>query len=127
MVSLVEELNEGDLELEDIDLQEVDRVLDEKDKILNGEIEEEHSEVNTLVRPCDTDGPGKIEKSAKQDMMALTNTLVRKLKLRWEIYNPGANAILSAKPFMTLSLLSALLLFFYFFWFSELSELEGGG
>ena len=94
MVSLVEELNEGDLELEDIDLQEVDRVLDEKDKILNGEIEEEHSEVNTLVRPRDTDGPGKIEKSAKQDMMALTNTLMGKLKLRWEISNPGANVVL---------------------------------
>ena len=39
MVSLVEELNDGDLELEDIDLQEVDRALDEKDKMINGEVE----------------------------------------------------------------------------------------
>ena len=71
------------MRLEDIDLQEVDRILDEKDKILNGEIDEQQSEVNTLVGHYDTDGPGKMEKSAKQDIRALTNILVGKLKLRW--------------------------------------------
>ena len=89
MVSLIEELNEGELRLEDIDLQEVDRLLDEKDKVLNGEMDEQHAEVNTLVGHCDTDEPGEMEKSAKQDMRALTDILVGKLKLRWENSNPG--------------------------------------
>ena len=79
MVSLVEELNDGDLELEDIDLQEVDRALDEKDKMINGEVETgqdstEQSEVNTLVRPDNTDGSSKMKKSAKQDMTALASS-----------------------------------------------------
>ena len=79
MVSLVEELNDGDLELEDINLQEVDRALDEKDKMINGEVETgqdstEQSEVNTLVRPDNTDGSSKMKKSAKQDMTALASS-----------------------------------------------------
>ena len=53
-----------------------------------------HTEVNKLVRLCDTEGPDKPEKSAKQDMAAITSNLEGKMKKRWESSYPEAFKIL---------------------------------
>ena len=82
MVSKIEELNDGDLELEDINLTEVDKALDEHER--NRNEENETTNCGSLNSPVLLDVPVEIsQNTAKQDMSAADcATKITKLKLR---------------------------------------------
>ena len=83
MVHLVEELNDGDLELESIDLEEIDRELDNLDRVANNENEKEASD--TLVGHRPQNVPDKIKTTAKQDVEAQQYQFkISAIKMRWE-------------------------------------------
>ena len=94
MVSKIKELNDGDLELEDINLSEVDMALDELERRRNEETET--IECDTLTSPGLVNVPVEIpQNTAKLELMAADcATKINNLKLRWENENTEACIIL---------------------------------
>ena len=90
MVSKIKELNDGDLELEDINLSEVDMALDELERRRNEETET--TECDTLTSPVLVSEPVEItQNTAKLELMAADcATKINNLKLRWENENTVA-------------------------------------
>ena len=94
MFSKVEELNEGDLELEEINLSEVDRALDELDRRRNEE--NQQSDCDTIHSPVLKEVPAEISQNTAKLILSAPDcaTKIDILKQRWEFTNIEACNIL---------------------------------
>ena len=94
MVSKVEELNEGDLELEEINLSEVDRALDELDRRRNEE--NQLTDCDTMNSPVLTEVLAEISQNTTKQILSAPDcaTKIDILKQRWKITNIEACNIL---------------------------------
>ena len=77
MLSIVNEINEQGLELEDVDLEKVDKEIADQEKAVDERyntfdtdplLQKEETECNILERPCDINVPDEINNTAKQNM-----------------------------------------------------------